>query len=409
MKKCGIPVEFILLIVLALQGFSVQAFPDGEKKAARMVYSVDSALNAFLPQNVVCGKGISDTLMYPDEVYRVRIENLSGSMMIPLVYNEHVKKYIDAYSLQNKTKLNRIAALSKYYFPLFEEYLSKYNLPVELKYLAAVESALDANAISVSGATGLWQFIKPTADLMGLRVTSFIDERRDPFLATDAACRYLEYLYRTFGDWHLALAAYNGGPGAVKKAIIRAGGNTDYWQIRPYMTTQMQNYVPAFIAMCYLMNYTREHLIVEAGQNPPYYEVDTLHVSGPLNLVSLAAELDYPIEDIRFLNPVFFRNYIPDDGYTYSLVLPHSKATAFLVKQTGGEFAKNADLFEYTKEPLQSQTAQKKIHLVEKGETLHRIAITYGCTVEDILKWNGLPATHQLLYGEKLLIQTTQP
>ncbi len=385
---------------------------DGNKNAARIVYGIDSAMMSsrmYFKNTEFINVGGYDSITYPEEIYRLRIELLNHTTVIPLIYNESVQKYIHAYSLQNKTKLNRIYGLSKYYFPLFESYLSKYNLPLELKYLAAVESALDPNAISVSGATGLWQFIKPTSDLMGLVVSSYIDERRDPYLATEAACRYLEYLYRSFDDWLLALAAYNGGPGAVKKAIIRANGNTDYWQIRQYMSVQMQNYVPAFIAMCYLMNFHREHSVVEAYQGVDFFGVDTLHITGPLNLGILSEELQFPKEEMLFLNPMFIRQYIPGDSNTYPLVLPHHKATEFLVMQNSSSFLEKTDLFVLkTYKNDEEEPTEIVKHFVEKGETLHRIAMKYNCTVDDILKWNGLQPDHKLLWGEMLIIRKRQ-
>ncbi|MBQ2076129.1 MAG: lytic transglycosylase domain-containing protein, partial [Bacteroidales bacterium] len=161
---------------------------------------------------------------YPEIVYEKRIANLDELTSIKLEYNDVVLKYIKAYGLSNRPKMQKVIGLSAYYFPIFEEYFAKYGLPLELKYLAAVESSLDPNAISKSGAVGLWQFLKPTADVMGLKVTTYIDERRDVRKSTDAACRYLRYLYETFGDWQLALVAYNGGQGTVKNAIERSGG-----------------------------------------------------------------------------------------------------------------------------------------------------------------------------------------
>ncbi|NLA24433.1 MAG: transglycosylase SLT domain-containing protein [Bacteroidales bacterium] len=399
---------FVLTFLLNSVSLCIASNPEKDeyKKPDNFIYSIDSSLHGFSNKNFAkdfLKPNISDTIQYPTEIYKIRIANLSGSMIIPLEYNEFVQKYIDAYSIQNKTKLNRIYALSKYYFPLFEDYLIKYNLPLELKYLSAIESALDVNAISVSGATGLWQFVKSTSDVMGLKVNSYIDERRDPFMSTEAACKYLEYLYRTFEDWHLALAAYNGGPGAVKKAILRAGGNTNYWEIRKYMSEQMQNYVPAFIAMAYLLNHTEEHQVKEAGAIYSFYDIDTIHVSGPINLANLANELNFSFEDIKFLNPMFYKNFIPDDGNTYPLVLPHSKATAFLVKQIGGQLTDSIKIFDYSAQKKNIEKVQK-LHAVERGESLHKIAMKYSCTVKDILEWNGLQENHNLLFGEKLII-----
>jgi len=397
---------FISLLFL-FNNLPAHSITGGEKGKKSLTMHIDSMLNSVKPEKSFIHHDevlFSDSLVYPFEVYRLRIEVLGRTTLIPLQYNEYVQKYINAYTLPNRDKLNRIAGLSEYYFPLFEEYLAKYNLPLELKYLASVESALDPNAVSPSGAVGLWQFIKPTADLFDLQVSSYVDERRDPYRSTDAACRYLEYLYRTFGDWLLVLAAYNGGPGMVKKAIIR-GGSNDYWQIRQYMTEQMQNYVPAFIAMCYLMNFSREHQIIPLKSDFDFFDVDTIHVFGPLNLVNLANEMQFPAENILLLNPTYYRNFIPSDGKEYALVLPHEYISKYLeiVSDSLSQSTKNLrNTMVVTSGTSSTQVPVQ--HVVKKGESLHRIAITYGCTVDEILKWNKLPDNHQLLAGETLTI-----
>ncbi len=341
-----------------------------------------------------------------DIIFKKRIKKLDRKTPIKLEYNEFVFNYIEAYGVLNKEKLENIMAVSSYYFPIFEEYLAKYNLPIELKYLAAVESALDPNAISVSGAVGLWQFMKHTSDIFGIEVSSYIDERRDVYKSTDAACAYLEYLYRTFNDWQLALAAYNGGPGMVVKAIARSGGKTDYWELRPYMTDQMQNYVSAFIAMTYLMNYHAEHNIFPNENYIDFYAYDTLHITGPLDFKQIEYVTGLSADSIRLMNPVFIKNKIPDNNKIYTLVLPRDYMLKFLINQNKIYFYKpHIDNYFDLKEKA-GDTLGRGIyyHKVIRGETLHQIAIRYNVTINNIFAWNKLPDNYILRFDDILKI-----
>ncbi len=343
---------------------------------------------------------------YPNEGYTKRIAELDKTTPIKLEYNEHVLKYIDAYGLHNKDKLRTIMSVSAYYFPIFEEYLDKYNLPLELKYLAAVESALDPNAISRSGAVGLWQFMLNTSRILDLTVNSYIDERRDVYKSTEAACRYLEFLYKTFNDWQLALAAYNGGPGMVKRSIVRSGGKTCYWELRPYFTDQMQNYVPAFIAMTYLMNYHAEHNLYPDKTVMDYYNFDTIMIAGPLSFTQIERVTGYRGDSIAILNPMFIKNQIPDDGKLYSLVLPRNRIISFLANK---HLAYNIPVVEDNYHDVKAKSGENKgrelvYHKVLRGETLNRLAIKYGVTVNNILAWNNLPDDYMLRFDDVLKI-----
>ncbi|HOK37075.1 MAG: transglycosylase SLT domain-containing protein [Bacteroidales bacterium] len=346
--------------------------------------------------------------VFPDEIYRARINDLNERTPVKLEYNEHVKYFIEAYSLKNRPKLINIIERSYYYFPIFEEYLDKYKLPLELKYLAAVESSLDPTAVSKSGAVGLWQFIISTGEILGLNVTSYVDERRDVYKSTDAACRYLKYLYETFGDWYLVLAAYNGGPGAVKKAIARGNGSTNYWQIRGYMSEQMQRYVPAFIAMTYLMNYSYEHALFPANPMIPYYKTDTLIVNGPLYLKNIATTINVDLEQLKALNPIYTYQYIPNDGNKYPLVLPFEKTNVFLDNYHN---IKDNSLAEKQKDSTvntpfveQKERNREIIYVVKPGESLFRIAVNHDTTVTKIREWNNLPDNYVLKAGDKIKI-----
>lgn len=357
---------------------------------------------------------VSDSILkikvpiYPEYIYNKRIEYLNEITPIKLEYNEHVQKYIDAYGVRNREKLQSIISRSALYFPIFEEYLDKYNLPLELKYLAAVESALDPNAVSKSGAVGLWQFMKPTAEIFDLKITSFIDERKDVHKSTEAACRYLKYLYQTFEDWQLALAAYNGGPGALTKAIARSGGKKNYWELRPLLTNQMQNYVPAFIAMNYLMVYHAEHNIFPDSCLIEAIKIDTILVEGPLYLRNISEFTGCDYDMIKTLNPVFNRSYIPKDGERYVLTLPGNYVNLFL-ENKDSIYSLSTNTPDSPKEdvnPLKNTGKRTNFIYYEivSGDNLFRLAIKYNCSIDDILKWNNLDNSYIPRVKDKLKI-----
>ncbi len=346
---------------------------------------------------------------YPEVIYEKRISNLDELTSIKLEYNDVVQKYINAYGKQNRPKMQKMIALSAYYFPIFEEYLSKHGLPLELKYLAAVESSLDPNAISKSGAVGLWQFLKPTADVVGLKVTTYIDERRDVRKSTDAACRYLKYLYETFDDWQLALAAYNGGQGTVKKAIERSGGKTNHWELLPYFTEQMKNYVGAFIAMEYLMQYHAEHNLFPNREIIEYMKTDTLHVKGPLHLKNIAQSIQIDYETLKFLNPEYIQSYIPNDGNYHAITMPFDKTEIFIAKQNelyNIPQQVNDSIIATQELPTTVKRDNVVIHKVISGDNLFRISMKYKCSVNEIKQWNNMDENHVIHVGDEIKIYT---
>ncbi|MDA3779041.1 MAG: transglycosylase SLT domain-containing protein [Bacteroidales bacterium] len=350
-------------------------------------------------------KAVSDSFpIFADLVYEYRIAELNNLTPIELEYNERVRRYIDVYTIERRKHLAEIIGLSKLYFPLFEEKLDKYNLPFELKYLAIVESALNPKAISSSDAVGLWQFKLNTGRMFNLKVNSYIDERCDPYLSTEAACSYLQYLHRIFGDWQLALAAYNGGPGEVKKAIERSGGKTNFWEILPYLPEQTKNYVPAFIAVNYVMNYHNEHTI---GSIPSKYiniDIDSLQITQSVSFKRISDVLDIPIATLEFLNPIYKQNYIPKLKRDAIVILPTEKILPFL-RNEEMIFDKNISKKEFVDINDIGLTKNKLeiTHNVKKGEYFHKIAIKYNCTIEDIRIWNNL-INNDLSVGQKLVI-----
>jgi membrane-bound lytic murein transglycosylase D len=240
---------------------------------------------------------IKDVPNYSDEIYEQRIGKIYSP--IPLVYNEEVKKYIDLYAFKRRGLTSRVMGLSELYFPLFEEILDKEGLPMEFKYLSIVESALNPIAVSKMGATGLWQFMYNTGKMYNLKIDSYYDERMDPIKATHAACRYFKNMYDIYGDWLLVIAAYNCGPGNVNKAIRRSGGKTNFWEIAKFLPAETRGYVPAFIAVTYVMNYASEHQIFPVQPAYNYFEVDTLAVDKSVSLKKISAAVNFPLDVIK--------------------------------------------------------------------------------------------------------------
>ncbi|GIV36905.1 MAG: hypothetical protein KatS3mg032_1284 [Cyclobacteriaceae bacterium] len=326
---------------------------------------------------------------------RERLSRLQRS--IPLHYHERVHAFINYFTVRDREYTKMIIRRRDLYFPLFEKYLAQYNLPDELKYLSVIESGLNARAISRARAAGLWQFMYFTGRHYGLHIDGFEDQRMDPEKATDAACRYLRDLYNLFNDWELALAAYNAGPGNVKKAIRRSGYKKTFWQIYPYLPRETRSYVPQFVAMVYTLNHLAEHNFSEAEREilPPY---DTLHISQPIHFETLSALTGNCLEDLQRLNPSFVRNIIPQTGKTYILRIPRYISETLRTNQTILDSATRAGKTALTKLPSvyagRSTSGRERIvHHVRSGETLSTLAARYRVRVSDIQEWNNLRGT----------------
>lgn len=332
-----------------------------------------------------------------------RLAKLNSQSPFDLVYNNDVQNYINLYVVHKRDLVERMLGLSQLYYPMFEEHLDKYNIPLELKHLAVIESALNPTATSRSGARGLWQFMYNTGKMYNLEVNSYVDERCDPYKSTEAACQLLQQLYKMFGDWQMVLAAYNAGPGTVSKAIRRAGGGPKtYWEIRPYLPRETQAYVPAFIAANYVMNYHVEHNLYPVAPRKVFYDVDTVSVKQQLNFSQLEAVLGVSYDELSFLNPTYKLGVIPPSfGKTYTLTLPVKKV---------GEFVSNEQaIYNYIKTDTAMTSLAiepvKSTHVVKKGETITSISRRYKCSVTDIRAWNGLKSNY-LKPGQKLVIYT---
>ena len=330
--------------------------------------------------------------VYDDSVYMHRIQTLAYETTIPLTFNAHVKSFIELYANRRRKQASRMLGLSYVYFPMFEEYLAKYNLPLELKYLAMVESALNPTAGSKAGAKGLWQFMSFTGAEYGLRVSSLIDERFDPEKETEAACQFLQSLYARYGDWFLVLAAYNSGPGTVNKAILRAGGVKNYWAIWPYLPAETRGYVPAFIAVTYVMNYAPEHNIYPMNPGLLMHGTDTVSVRNRVGFDQLHECIGVPTEDLKFFNPHYTKGIIPGTPeYPYELRMPTKYTLRFVqLEDSIYNYVSKAEKEREVIEEKVETVSDSFVHTVKKGESLGSIARKYHCTVASIKKWNHL-------------------
>ncbi len=342
---------------------------------------------------------------YDDSVYMQRIQTLAYETTIPLTFNTHVKSFIELYANRRRQQSSRMLGLSYVYFPMFEKYLSQYNLPLELKYLAMVESALNPTAGSKAGAKGLWQFMRGTGAEYGLRVSTLVDDRFDPEKETDAACQYLQNLYARYEDWFLVLAAYNSGPGTVNKAIIRAGGVKNYWAIWPYLPAETRGYVPAFIAVTYVMNYAAEHNLYPTNPGLLLHGTDTVMVRDRVAFDQINECIGVPMEDLTFFNPQYTKRIVPGTKqYPYALRMPMKYCLRFVqLEDSIYNFVSKAEKEREVIEEKVEEVSDSFVHVVRKGESLGSIARKYHVTVSKIKTWNHLKR-ETIRIGQRLTI-----
>jgi membrane-bound lytic murein transglycosylase D len=352
---------------------------------------------------------------YSDSVYYTRIANLNTASPFDLVYNQYVKDFINLYAVKKRGLTSRVLGLTYMYFPMIEEYLDKYDIPQEMKYLAIVESALNANARSPVGASGIWQFMYGTGINYDLKVTSYVDDRLDPYKATIAACRHFKDLYRTYHDWQLVLAAYNSGAGNVNKAIRRSGGKMTFWEIRNYLPRETRDYVPAFIAVNYVMNYADEHNLYPVMPKLEAYEIDTVAVKNPLTFAQISEKLKISVDDLAYLNPSFKRGFIPSSAEkTYFIRLPKKSVADFINNETalyaynptkGYDASEFQHMITIATSSDNTGDQDRSTHKVRRGESLTSIARKYHCTASDIKDWNHLRRS-KVTPGQRLTIFT---
>lgn len=368
------------------------------------IQQVDDALQNFF-DDYVCEPTSFSSDSSLDSLYTSRLNDMVSPIHLP--YNELVRSYIKRYT-DGSGLMSRVLALAQYYFPMIEEELLKAGLPVELRAMAIIESALQAKAYSRAGAAGLWQFMTATAKSYGLEVNSMVDERYDPYKSTTAACKYMKDLYKMYNDWSLAIAAYNCGPGNVNKALARAGGNPQsFWDVYWYLPRETRGYVPAFIAANYAYAYHQAHNITYS-EPPMPIAVDTIQVSRLLHLGQVSSTIDVTTDALKLLNPQYKLDIIPATNKQYTLILPANRVTDYITHQDS-IFAKDSI---YLKEYLNPGAVDKKMtetttiyYRVKKGDTLGAIAQRYRVTTKQLMTWNGLKSAHRISIGQRLRIE----
>ena len=396
--------EFVSTDSLILNNTSIE-FPDSIdfEVPNYMMEEVDSMLNCWQARNLL--KALDyDTTQYKDikitdTLYAERLQSMPTIVKMP--YNRMVRSCIEAYTTKNRSLVAYMLGISEFYMPIIEEEIDKAGIPNELKYLPIIESALNPKAVSRANAKGLWQFMFSTAKLYGLKSNNYIDERFDPIKSTKAAVRYLADLYKLFGKWELAIAAYNCGPGNVKKAIVRSDGKTDFWELYYYLPRETRGYLPMFIAANYIMTFHKEHGIFPMEPSTPI-STDTVVVSKNLHFKQIAEVCGAEIDEIRALNPQYIKDIIPGENEPYVLRLTNNLVTDFLANEDSiyrhkeQEFFPRVSIAEMLKQAKANDDGRGtlKRHKVKSGETLGGIARKYRVTVKQIMKWNGMRNTN---------------
>lgn len=385
-----------------------------------MTYPLDSLLNDWKVKNYIdlskdCSTS-TDNPTFSDSTYIDRLSRMPTLMEMP--YNEIVRKFIDMYTGRLRNQVAFMLSACNFYMPIFEEALDAYDLPLELRYLPIIESALNPSAVSRAGAVGLWQFMIGTAKIYGLESNSLVDERRDPIKATWAAARYLKEMYDIYKDWNLVIAAYNCGPGTINKAIRRAGGKTDYWEIYNYLPKETRGYVPAFIAANYVMTYYCKHNICPLDTNIPD-ATDTLQITRNLHFQQIADICGTDIEQIKSLNPQFKKSIIPGESKPQTLRLPLADISTFIDLQDTIYTHRSDELFKNRRTVTPADPSAKRkgskatvvtkgngepiYYKIRSGDTLGSIAQKYGVSVNQLKSWNGLSST-RISAGKSLKI-----
>lgn len=377
------------------------------------VFYINQSLEQMVDDS---GFEINDTLVpdFPDSVYMERLAEIPS--VIDMTYNRLVKNYINVYTKKRREQMRLMLGLSDYYFPMFEEVFDLYGVPYELKYLAIIESALNPRAVSRAGAVGTWQFMYRTGKHYGLRINSLVDERKDPLKATHSAAKFLSDLHGIYGDWTLALAAYNCGPGNVNKAIRRSGGKRNFWDIYYYLPRETRGYVPAFIAASYAMSYHQEHNIYKKAVEITLH-TDTIMIDEYLHLKQVAEVLDIPVKEVRDLNPQYRYDVIPaTEKQTYALTIPLAQTSNFIDLQDSIMNYKDSVFFNnenLTASPshvnsnfqadLPADKYDKLYYTVKSGDAVGLIADWYDVRTADLRYWNNI-RRNIIRSGQKLVI-----
>ena len=401
-----------------------------------MTYNLDSLMNLYMSKTYLSAPGDcemkNENPTYPEEVYIERLHRMPT--MMEMAHNGIVQQFIDRYTGRLRYSVSYMLGAANFYLPIFEEALETYQLPLELKYLPIIESALTPKAVSRVGATGLWQFMLATGKHYGLEVNSLVDERRDPVKSSYAAAQYLHDLYKIFGDWTLVIAAYNCGPGNINKAIHRAGGEKDYWKLYPYLPAETRGYVPAFIAANYIMNYYCEHNICPMTSKLPE-QTDTVVVNKDMNLKQIAEVMEMDIEMLRSLNPEFRHDIVPGSSKPYAIRMPLTETGRFIDLQDSicsykaSEMLTKRAVVEMDETPTYSRSRSTSYRsrrnaragrgarnsgrggrgggqsvTVKRGDTLSGIAKRNGTTVAKLRQLNGIKGNN-IVAGKKIRVR----
>jgi len=345
----------------------------------------------------------------PTELLKARLAIMDAKSPFNIEYNQGLENIIKSFLKNRKKSFERLMAISEFYFPMFEEAMARQNVPLEIKYLAVVESALNPKAVSRVGATGLWQFMFQTGKQYGLNINTYVDDRSDPLKASDAAALYMSNMYKIFGDWDLVLASYNSGPGNVAKAIRRSGGQQNFWNIRKYLPKETQGYVPAFLATMYIYEYHKEHGIVPNRAAIKHFATDTIMVKREISFKQISDLIDIPVSQLQLLNPAYKRDVIPYIvGENHYLRMPNDKVAIYTSNEdkiyayVNHETSKRERSYESryaskdnSNEATESQIVTKtKFYKIKRGDSLSEIANKFGVTLSELKKWNHIKGTY---------------
>lgn len=398
--------RFVILVIFLLSAITVEAAekPDtiiinSDSSVEKITRDLDSLTNSWyvkLSMKNTHLRSDSIGMEYPDSVYEQRLGRINSIIKLP--YNNIIRNHIHVYTVRQREKFAAVLGLTDYYFPMIEDIFDSYGLPAELKYMAVIESALNPNAVSRMGATGLWQFMYSTGRLYGLTINSVVDERRDPVKATHAAARYLRDMYNIFNDWGLVIAAYNCGPGNVNKAIRRSGNKKDYWEIYYRLPRETRGYLPMYVAAAYGVNYYAEHGIMPLPLNIPV-STDTIMVHKDIHLSQISGVMGIPLGELRALNPQYRTGLVPGSTKTQSLTLPMSHVSDFIdLNDTIRNYKSEIYLAKTIRIDDPARTAYtpvvagktKLVYTVKSGDNLGFIAEWYKVPLSDLRYWNNI-------------------
>ncbi len=353
----------------------------------------------------------------PTALLKERLKKMDEKSPFNIEYNQGLENVIKSFLKYRKKSFERLMGISQFYFPMFEESLASQNIPLEIKYLAVVESALNPRAVSRVGATGLWQFMYQTGKQYNLNINTYVDDRNDPLKASNAATQYMTNMYNIFGDWDLVLASYNSGPGNVAKAIRRSGGQQNYWNIRKYLPKETQGYLPAFLATMYIFEYHKEHGIKPDRAIANHFATDTIMIKNTMTFKQISQLLDVPVAELQFLNPSYKREVVPFiTGEDHYLRLPIDKVAVFTsnedkiyayVQYEESRRERPYESMLASRDSVSTSKTRVKFHRVRRGDSLSEISDKYGVAMSDLKKWNHLRSSKAPV-GKKLKIYTIE-